>query len=183
MRKYCFIICILLISHIVYANENYTFRKTTWNMTIDQVINSEQLNIISNENNKLFYETSILNKDCYLFYNFNNNKLISAGYLFDIIHTNPNDYIDNYLEIQQSLIIKYKEPINNETIWKNNLYKSQQQFWGLAISMGHLIYQSIWETETTKIILKLYGDNYQNYLGIIYADKNYIPEAPATDDL
>lgn len=188
MKKYIFLfIGALLISLLIsttHAENNYDFRNVKWGMTLEETINSESLPIVSNENNQLFYQTSILNKDCYLFYYCqNNNTLNCAGYFFDIKHTNPNDYIEDYLKIQNSLCSKYGEPITNKIIWKNNFYRDNQQVWGLAISMGHLNYQSTWETETTKILLNLYGDNYQNNLAITYSDKNYIPKTPATDDL
>lgn len=184
MKKYIIIISFLLIfASIGYTDTNYDFRNTKWGMTINEVLISESVETVSNENNQLWYLTSVLNKECGLFYDFQNNKLNSAGYFFDIKHTNPNSYIEDYFTIQDSLISKYKEPITNKTIWKNNLYRNNQQFWGLAISIGHLTYQSTWETETTKIRLSLTGDNYQIQLMIKYFDKNYVPEPPATEGL
>ena len=185
------LIILLLLSIPVFAEVNtesikqdFDFRQTNWGMTMNEVLTTESLKVVSNENNRVFYQTSILNKDCYLFYYFeNDNKLSSAGYFFDIKHTNPNDYIEDYLKLQDSLCSKYGEPITNKIVWKNNLYRNNQQFWGLAISMGHLQYKSTWETITTKISLNLYGDNYQNNLMIVYSDKNYISETPATEGL
>lgn len=167
-----------------YADNNYDFRNVKWGMSVQNVIDSESLTLIANQDEQLFYSTSILNRECYLFYGFKNNNLLnSAGYFFKIEHSNFNSYIDDYLEIQNALISKYGEPLENERIWNNDLLKNNTQNWGTAISMGYLQYRSLWKTETTKIILKMYGDNYEISLGLIYGDINYTPKSPATDDL
>ena len=185
MKKYIIIISFLLIfTSIGYTENNYDFRNTNWGMTSQEVIDSEPLKLIANQDNQLFYITSILTRECYLFYNFqNNDKLSSAGYFFQIKHTNFNSYIDDYFEVQDAIVSKYGEPLENNRIWTNDLFKDNEQFWGTAISMGYLQYKSTWETEKTKIILKLYGDNYEIHLGLIYGDKSYVPEAPSTKGL
>ncbi|GAH24772.1 unnamed protein product [marine sediment metagenome] len=41
----------------------------------------------------------------------------------------------------------------------------------MAISAGHLVYGSSWETSTTKIELMLWGDNYKINLTLFYTSK------------
>ena len=38
----------------------------------------------------------------------------------------------------------------------------------MAICVGHLVYESVWETEKTGILLQLWGDDYDIFLAIQY---------------
>ena len=152
-------------------------------MERQQVIQLEKNKIINQDEDNLVYECQINNKECSLIYGFNNKKLVCAVYYFHIRHVNLNDYIDDYYELQNLLASKYNQPILNEAVWKNNLFQNNRLKYGAAISLGHLIYISKWETEKTNVMLSLTGDNYEVQLSILYSDKNYIPETPATDDL
>jgi len=56
-------------------------------------------------------------------------------------------------------------------LWKNDLYKDDKSHWGMAISVGHLVYAVQWETPTTEIGIMLMGNNYKINLGIFYESK------------
>jgi len=58
-----------------------------------------------------------------------------------------------------------------EIYWENELYKNDKSNWGLAISIGHLSYNSVWETSTTDIELALDGNNYKVNLRVRYTSK------------
>jgi len=45
------------------------------------------------------------------------------------------------------------------------------QDYGLAASIGHLAFQSDWETDRTLIRLTLKGDNFNIKIGIMYTSK------------
>lgn len=60
----------------------------------------------------------------------------------------------------------------DETFWKNDLYKDDYSHWGTAISMGHLIYYSSWETDSTEINNMLMGDNFNISCIVEYRSKN-----------
>lgn len=142
-------------------------------MTQTEVINSEKSKPIANQNNKLLFLTNITNRDSILFYSFqNNNTLESAGYIFNI-HSDMNDYIQEYKDIKELLIKKYGQPKVSKLDWKNDLFKYEPLSWNLAVSIGDLQLTSIWETENTQISLSLFGDNFKVTLGIMYKDKNF----------
>jgi hypothetical protein len=127
-------------------------------------------------NNLLIYQDYIGGFDCRINYNFLEDKLFQSFYLFNEKHTNKNLYIDDYEELKEILTKNYGKPKIDKVTWKNDLYKSDKQNWGTAISMGHLIYETSWETSTTKINLKLSGDNleiigYVIYLTLVYDSK------------
>lgn len=151
--------------------EDFDFRNVKWGMSKAQVKSSESLDVGDETQDGLLYKTQILNKNVLLMYNFVDNRLISSVYLIKERHTNNNDYIDDYETFKKTLTKKYGKPTTDKTIWKNNLYKDDPTHWGMAISMGHLLYVSEWETEDTKISIGLTGDNFKMNHGIIYKSK------------
>jgi uncharacterized protein YxeA len=182
MKKIIYILLFLILTTQVFASD-FDFRQINWGMNQQQVIQSEKAKLLNQDEKHLIYECQVNNKDCALIYEFYDNKIVCTTYFFQINHINLNNYIDDYIELHNLLKNKYQEPIENKIIWKNNLFKNSPLDYGTAISIGHLVYFSKWETETTKIGLNLLGDNYTIQLILMYVDKNYVPESPATDDL
>ena len=86
---------------------------------------------------------------------------------------NPNEYINDYEKLKKNLSIKYGEPVEDATNWKNNLFKSRPDSWGTAVGMGHLSFFAKWETTTTEILLALTGDNFKETLLIKYESKKH----------
>lgn len=122
-----------------------------------------------------FYEVSINGLDAYLFYQFVAGKLTTAGYMFQESHTNDNAYITDYSGIKELLTQKYGAPKVDDSTWLNDLYSDDPSHYGFAISMGHLVKRTMWETETTKIMHALQGDNYEINHGLVYSSKELEP--------
>ncbi len=150
--------------------EEYTFRKTTWGMTKEQVKETEKETPYEHERG-LRYEDRILGFDCTLLYIFVEGKLVRTKYIITEEHSNDNQYIMDYDTLKAALIKKYGEPSESNQLWKNDLYKDDSQDWGLAISIGHLVDYARWETLQTDIVIGLYGDNYEVALEIQYSSK------------
>ena len=109
-----------------------------------------------------------------LYYLFDNNdKVYTAFYSFTETHTNKNKYIDDYDSLVSTLTEKYGKPIKNTSVWSDDLYKDSPSDYGFAVSLGHLIYASNWETDTTSIIHGLTGDNYKISHNLYYQSKTY----------
>lgn len=149
---------ILMTSSLIYGQD---FRKTTWGMTKNQVKQTETSEIIKETNEAILYSVKLAGYESFVGYIFVDNKLTRAKYLIIEKHSNKNDYIVDYSSIKNLLEKKYGIPKEHEKIWKNDLYKDDYSQWGFAISLGHLMYYSIWETDKTDIIFSLYGDNYK----------------------
>jgi len=120
----------------------------------------------------LVYKTKVIDKKAFVNYFFTDNQLIKAGYILAGLHTNKNDYITDYNDFKEILTKKYGSPKNEQTLWKNDLYKDDHSHWGLAISIGHLKYFSAWETDNTEILNFLSGDNYHILCGVQYRSKS-----------
>jgi len=151
--------------------KEYTFRKTTWGMNREQVKKTEIKEVAYEDEKILGYEGKIVELDCNIVYIFAGGKLVRTKYVITEKHSNKNEHITDYGILKAALIKKYGKPLEFEEVWKNDLYKDYPQDWGTAISIGHLIYMTEWETLQTSIILSLDGDNHEIMLAIQYRSK------------
>jgi hypothetical protein len=178
MKKNIFILlivlCILVISKLVlFAGEtNYDFRKTNWGMSKEEVKATEKGKIIDETKNKVEFMVPDFDSNFECGYFFLEDKLYHTLYVFRGNFTNKNNYINEYEKWQEALIKKYGKPKKDYgAVWHNDLYKNDKQEWGMALSVGHLVYFTQWETPTTEIGIMLGGNNYQIYLAISYDSK------------
>lgn len=140
--------------------DDYNFRKTKWGMSIAQVKSSEPLDVVKEDETLLGYKTTVIGKDVFIFYFFIDNQLARARYVLAKSHTNKNDFITDYNDFKEILTKKYGKPKQDKSFWKNDLYKDNYSDWGTAISIGHLVYLSSWDTQDTEINNMLMGDNF-----------------------
>lgn len=175
MRKAMLLLLLVLcVSSLMASAEDHDFRNVNWGMSEEEVKANETATwVMKIKEGVIAYKTKIAGFDAALYYEFVNDQLVNACYMFDIQHTNENDYIDDYEKLKTLLTKKYGSPISNDDmIWKDTLYQNKQDEYGFAVSIGHLVYLTKWETEDTLIDLHLSGDNYKIYLFISYTSKN-----------
>lgn len=154
------------------GSEKYNFRKANWGMSREQVRATEDKKPDFEDDTSLGYDVKINGKDFRCIYGFLEDKLYNGGYGFAGKHTNDNLYIDDYEELKKILTKKYGKPKTDlPGIWKNNLYKNDRSHWGMAISVGHLVYAAQWETSTTTISMMISGDNFKISLTLTYDSK------------
>jgi hypothetical protein len=160
-----------------YAKEETTkssslnFRKTKWGMSKKEVKKTETGKIVRDDEKVLVYNGIVSNIDALIVYIFASDKLVRAKYMFTPKHTNKNDYLIDYDNVKETLTKKYGSPQPDDSYWRNELYKDDYSEWGFAVSLGHLTYSSEWETENTKILLMLSGENYDIDLNAEYSSK------------
>lgn len=167
---------IFFLSAVHAQQSQFDFRKTSWGMTKDQVKENESSTLVGDAGNMLWYTSTVASKNVEIVYTFLDHKLVNTGYYFIEEHSNKNDYIDDYEYLKEILIQKYSTPTFDETTWSNELFKDDPSDWGRAVSLGHLDYLSSWETDTTKIILGLSGDNHEERLQAAYYSKYSLRE-------
>ena len=154
----------------------FDFRKTTWGMSKEQVKLSEDIKPVAEEKDLLMYETEVLHMKCYIAYKFVGNILATVIYKFIDRHSNENDYISDYSNVKVALNKKYGTPEFDDINWKNDLFADEPSRYGFAVSLGHLVYQSKWETDSTDIILSLDGENYEIDHAALYYSKIFYPK-------
>ena len=161
-------ILILITSQLIYGQD---FRNTNWGMSKAQVKQSETSDILKETEDILAYKEDLAGYESFVIYIFASNKLTRAKYSIIEKHSNKNDYISDYKSIKELLKKKYGKPKEDKTIWKNDLYKDDYSQWGFAVSLGHLMYYSSWETDKTNILFLLNGENYDLSTVIEYSGK------------
>jgi len=178
MKRKSIILCGLVVlfifslSLMILAKEQvYDFRKTNWGMSKEQVKATEDKKPDHETDTWLGYFVTISGKDFGCFYSFLDDKLYKSGYSFTGKHTNKNYYIIDYKNLKEILTKKYGKPKKDIVLWENDLFKNDKQEWGVAISVGHLLYRATWETPTTMIALALSGNNYEIGLNMYYESK------------
>lgn len=175
LRKWIIALTVGLLLGIITTSaiaEEYTFRKTTWGMNKEQVKQTEkEKEIIYEDETMLAYDYRMLELNCKIVYIFVEGKLVRTKYPITEEHTNKNQYILDYNILRAALSKKYGKPLDAKLIWINPLYESDPQNWGLAISIGHMVDYTKWETLQTIIYLALLGDNYEIQLAIEYVSK------------
>jgi hypothetical protein len=164
--KYIFIEFIMIDQE-----KNFDFRKIKWGMKTKAVKNAEKLKPIVVNKKILAYDIKVLGRNMSLVYKFSQGRLVEAAYVLDEKHTNKNDYITQYRDLVSALYKKYGIPIEEESTWRNDLYREDRSSRGLAVSIGHLVYYTTWDIAKTKIKLELFGDNYEITCRIKYVGK------------
>lgn len=147
------------------------FRKAQWGMTAKEVIeteNSEQYDEIDDK--IIFYDQEVMGFDCIILYKFYQGQLYEGSYIFTQTYSNEIMYINNFDDIKSALVDLYGQPIEDETVWLDDLWKDDI---GMAILVGDLMKYARWEKENnTLITLLLAGGNYTISFGVTYKDES-----------
>lgn len=164
------------------------FRNSSWGMSQEQVKKIEKNEFYQKLKNpatgleQLIYKGPVGGLECLIAYYFAENQLVQGRYVFMEGHSNRNLYIDDFTEIKSSLKEKYGNPTEDDVVWRNDLYKDDFSDWGLAISIGHAVFEATWALPETEILLQCKGDNYDithilNYRSEIEKHKELIKKA------
>lgn len=147
------------------------FREARWGMSKTDVIRLEDAPdqmVELGELEMMMYQERIKEMDCFIEYIFEKDRLIKGKYNFFVKHEYRNDYFRDYKKVKEYLTeLHGKSPLDNIN-WLNRQYKDDYSKWGLALSLGHLEYNSIWNSEKTEIQLRLFGEN-----GIVKLEAEY----------
>jgi len=149
----------------------FDFRKSKWGMSKKEIKKTEIGKIKREEDKVIVFDGTVSNIDALIAYIFVEDKLVRAKYIFTPKHSNKNDFLVDYRTVKDALTEKYGTPQSDDTYWRNDLYKDNYSEWGFAVSLGHLTYSCDWETETSKILLMLSGENYTVDLVTEYSSK------------
>jgi hypothetical protein len=145
------------------------FRKTSWGITRQQVKAAESSKLIKEDEQGLFYSSQLSGfGEVLIGYIFAQGKLVRANYASEVRHTNSNAFIEDFDKVKSILTEKYGKPESDDVLWLDDLYKHDPDNWGMAVSAGHLVYEAVWKTKTTKILEKLKGDNFDIALIVQY---------------
>ena len=167
------IFCLLIAANALFA-QTKDFRSINWGMNRDQIKAIEKEKILTETEKYVAYETKVSGFPVWLVYNFIDDKCVNSRYMIKVEHANDTLFVDDYKKLKGLLIKVYGAPIEDEIIWKDDLYKDDETEYGMAISIGDLFYYSTWENDKTFISLELGGDNYKvDHFIIFYDSKEF----------
>jgi len=167
------------ISEINIDPDNFDFRKTRWNMSMEDVKASETLTWEEGEtvDAKFIYtEIDFLGEKSLLVYFFNKDRLYQAKYVIIQEHSNRTDYWFAYKRFVKALKGKYGATAPDNTgnpIWKDDLYKNKPSDWGMAIATGDMLAIATWDTPNSLISTIVKGDNYKINLAVYFEAKDF----------
>lgn len=131
----------------------------------------------ASEDALLYSGQKVAGKAAAILYLFENDALITIFIQFFPEHSNANDYIDDFTDVDDALVEKYGSGNYNSLYrWDNDLFKDDESRFGVAIASGDLDIASNWTVQDTLIFHLLTGDNYEVSHILRYAPTDYVPQ-------
>lgn len=178
MKKWFALALVLVVLSVSFSAiaEPFSIRNgVTFGMTREEIIACEGAEPHEENATMLLYtKQKSAGKDCSILYTLTDGLLTNIAVSFKEEHSFENGYIEDFLDVSQSLKTKYGEPYLDEACnWKNTLYKDDPESFGFAVSIGHLTVCSSWVFDDFEIAHLLVGDNYEINHGILYKHVSY----------
>ncbi|MGA6829402.1 hypothetical protein ACO9S2_17565 [Nitrospira sp. NS4] len=132
------------------------------------------------ERGKLIYGRHLADHGILEGYEFRDGALVRGEYRClqqPINHL--NEFIGYYGAVKTALTSALGAPLQDETLWSNDLYQPLPDYWGVAVLIGHLRYAARWETPNGIISLELTGNRHSR-LVIEYQSPEYLANKQQT---
>ena len=143
------------------ACDEIDFRNSRWGMSKAEVKAAETGELIREFDESLIYQDTLDGETVAVHYYFLDNSLFLGVYVFDAQYKDLNDYIDAYNRIVSVINDRHGEPTTSEIVWENETYKNDPSKYGKAVAKADSTFFSRWETDSTDILLRLAGDNFE----------------------
>ena len=176
---------ILLIISLITLQANAQFRGLEWGSTKKDAVAKYGKPDLEGDG-FIAYNYTLAGESTLSGFYYKQDKLYSGAYILAESHSNKNGYIDDYNNFKNLLSKKYGTPTNDETYWKDDLYKDDYSSWGMAISKGDMLKYSTWSDDKTDIECSITGDNYDITCKILYSSnelKDWVSEINEEEDL
>jgi hypothetical protein len=139
------------------------FRNTSWGMDRAQVVATEgtpsQMGERGGETVLRYESARLAGLDCRVVYIFAKDKLVRTKYVFQQEHAEKNDFLADFTMVDAFLIGNMERPTEQRVSWHNEEYKTEPRRYGVAVSLGHLLYSTQWKGTRTVITHALSGEN------------------------
>ncbi len=126
--------------------------------------------VFSSDGSKIFsYRRKVLGRDCCIDYIFQRDHLLRTYYVFMEKYLEKSRYIEEFTQINREFCQKYGEPQEENKFWHDPVLRDNPDHWGRAVSLGHLSYETQWQLNHTRILLRLAGSDNQVSLELRYS--------------
>jgi len=148
--------------------QSFEFRNSKWGINSTQVQKNETSKLLHSQKDQLVYDGKLNDWDAKIIYSFTPlNQLYHSGYLVVLDNKNPQDYVNAYLLLQETLTKKYAEPSNKKSTTINGKVIDQEE-WASNLVSDNLSLSTTWKYENTNIVLSLFNVNDGFYLEVNY---------------
>lgn len=151
--------------------EPYTFRRTRWGCSPEEVQASETGELVKASEEGLIFKDRILKYPCLIAYFFATGRLVRAKYNLLVEHALSSEYLADFDYLQGTLQKKYGTPTDSQKHWLDDRYKDDEEAWGRAVLLGHLVLYEAWLTDSTELSLMLRGDDNRIFLEVEYSSR------------
>jgi hypothetical protein len=139
------------------------FRNARWGMDRAQVVATEgtpnQMRERGGEVVLRYESARLAGLDCRVVYIFARDKLVRTKYIFKQEHEEKNDFLADFTMVDAFLIGTMERPTEQRVSWHNEAYKKEPQRYGVAVSLGQLLYSTQWKGTRTVVTHALTGEN------------------------
>ena len=140
------------------------FRNTSWGMDRAQVVATEgtppsQMRERGGEIVMRYESARLAGLDCRVVYIFAKDKLVRTKYVFQQEHVEKNEFLADFTMVDVFLIGTMERPTQQRVSWNNEEYKTEARRYGVAVSLGHLLYSTQWKGTRTVVTHALSGEN------------------------
>jgi hypothetical protein len=140
------------------------FRSVSWGMDQAQVAATEatppsQILEGGRETVLSYNPARLAGLDCRVVYIFAKDKLVRAKYVFQREHEEKNDFLADFTLVDAFLTGSMERPTEQQILWRNRQYETDPQHYGLAVSLGQLLYSTQWKGTRTVVTHALTGEN------------------------
>ncbi len=146
-------------------DEDYDFRNTRWGMTKEEVLASEQAEPVVHTDNQIGYFTQILDKNIYVAFVFEEDRLFSSLYALRDMRDNLEDSFRDFEDLKKILTMKYGEPNAGQgDVWADPSFGNESELkeildepvqYELALKEGRILHAALWKTQNTWIKVTL----------------------------
>jgi hypothetical protein len=146
----------------------FSFRKTTWGMSREQVKASEDSDPTGDKPDVITYRGEVEGIPVIVGYLFDGDKLIKAGYLMQGSYEDPNSYISDYNKVKDFLINERGTPAQDEVVWGEGEEVEDPGKFGESVCGGKLRYSTFWADGVTVIRQSLDGGDGKCKHGVMF---------------
>ncbi len=150
------------------------FRKSSWGDSMVKVKNMEKKRDLYPEKKDLYvFKSIVAGLDCYVVFNFINDKLTSGKYVTHMDHLNKEQFLFDYQDLVKLLKTKYGAPDDVQELWREGHKKDDYSVMAISLLNGYVTYKTTWNKEKTVIVIKLYSYDNDIRISIQYTSREY----------
>ena len=165
--------------------EDLNFRNTRWGMSKEDVLASEAGQPVVKTDTQIGYFIEILDKNIYVAFIFDNERLVSALYALRDMREKLDDSFKDFEDFKKILTMKYGEPNAGEgDVWSNPSLGDEDTLKALlldrpkyeeALNQGEILHAAMWRTDKTWIKVALSKMMEGHTCGVTVEYKNIQP--------